>query len=253
MYEGFWADMILNNLTVPAIIIVLGIGLKILQHYADKFVEIFTTRQKTESMEKIASVREKLVMELDKNTEAAVASNMDMVDKMKAAGHKLTEEQIQQVNDSAKLIIHKSLPTDIGGMTAADILGGEDVLNSMINSLMEKYVLEYKIKRGAQKSEEIVITPVYDTPVYVPEESVELEPTMEPIQTELPTEDYYVPAADDLPQEEYFDSGIDPDEMSLAEVTSPEQPLQETTPTIPTIQVQRLVYGNETFNIGGLG
>lgn len=246
MYEGFWTDMILNNLTVPAIVIVLGIGLKILQHYADKFVELFTTRQKTESMEKIAVVREKLVTELDKNTEAAVASNMDMVDKMKAAGHKLTEEQIKQVNDSAKTIIFKSLPADIGGMTAADILGGDEVLNSMIDSLMEKHVLNYKIKRGI-----IPETPTQeDLPEEIPVGDIS-DKTQFPEGYEIYNEGIPKwPGGSDegipdpfIPIEEYHEDPVPDFPMEEAQPEAPQGPVQ--------IRVTPPILGDGMF--GGLG
>lgn len=153
MYDNWFIDTIMNNLTIPAIVIVAGIFLKILQHYADKFVNLFSERQKVESVEKIASIRSNLIRDLDGFVKSAVASNMDMVDKMKAMGHKLTPEQIREVNESAKTIIYKSLPERISEtMTPAEVLGGEHVMNALIESMMEKHVLEYKISRGIETS-----------------------------------------------------------------------------------------------------
>lgn len=249
MYEGFWKDFLLNNLYIPVLIAILGIVLRIVQQYADKFVELFNKRQKIESMEKIATVRDKLVMELDKNVQAAVASNIDMADKMKAAGHKLDEGQIREINESAKVIIMKSLPSDINGMTPAEILGGEHVMNSMIDSFMEKHVLEYKIKRAAAKGETIQIVEqtqdliINDRPMDEPPvQDLESDGTIiydEPIlpeylEEETKGQEEEFQYADDVPEQEYVEIGEQ----------EPEQPAKTSMPIV----IERPFFNNTTFN-----
>lgn len=148
MDANFWKDTLINNLAVPLILVAFGILIAIAQHYANKFVEMFTERQKVESVEKIANARARLIAEIDKSTEGAVASTMDMVDKMKEGGKKLTEEQIAEITNSAKAMIHLTIPKMIGDIPADEILGGSSVVEEIINVSLEKYVLEYKIKRA---------------------------------------------------------------------------------------------------------
>ncbi|MDE7346511.1 MAG: hypothetical protein K2N48_07200 [Muribaculaceae bacterium] len=178
MYEGFWKQVLVGNLMVPFVVIIFGIFLGVAKHYADKLVAIFTERHKVESVEKIARARESLVKELDTNVQAAVASNMDMADKMKAAGHKLTDEEILQINSSAKEIVFRTLPQEISGMTPSEILGGDTVTNALINSLMEKHVLEYKIKRGMKTNHDDDTTMSAEIP-----QSAEMEQSLDGMDT----------------------------------------------------------------------
>ena len=46
MDANFWKDTLINNLAVPLILVAFGILIAIAQHYANKFVEMFTERQK---------------------------------------------------------------------------------------------------------------------------------------------------------------------------------------------------------------
>lgn len=201
MYDGFWTETVVQNLAVPMVVILFGIALAIVQHYADKFVKLFIERQKVESVEKIASARQKLTQEIDSTTKSAVASTMDMVDEMKKSGKKLDAEQIATVNDSAKSIVFKSLPADISGMTPSEILGGEDVLNIMINASIEKYVLDYKIQRGMKTTPD---TPIDNT--CTSDEPVQCEDDLVQDAEQFPADDVNmlpmvesVPGADEDP------------------------------------------------------
>lgn len=165
MDANFWKDTLINNLAVPLILVAFGILIAIAQHYANKFVEMFTERQKVESVEKIANARARLIAEIDKSTEGAVASTMDMVDKMKEGGKKLTEEQIAEITNSAKAMIHLTIPKMIGDIPADEILGGSSVVEEIINVSLEKYVLEYKIKRANSGMTPTVTQPITSPPV----------------------------------------------------------------------------------------
>ncbi|MCM1439523.1 MAG: hypothetical protein NC131_10045 [Roseburia sp.] len=206
MYEGFWRETVIQNLWVPLLVVAFSVVIGIAKHYADLFVKMFTERQKVESVEKIASARQKLTQEIDSTTEAAVASTMDMVDNMKKSGKKLTQEQIATVNDSAKSIVFKSLPLDISGMTPSEILGGEDVLNIMIDAAIEKYVLDYKIKRGIKTNTSTGVEEVSNDSG---------ETSAEPIEELTQCQDDLISDAEQFPEGDTGDMQS-PDEMSSA-------------------------------------
>lgn len=186
MDSNFWKDALINNLAVPLLLVAFGILIAIAQHYANKFVAMFTERQKVESVEKIANARARLIAEIDKSTEGAVASTMDMVDKMKEGGKKLTEEQITEITNSAKAMIHLTIPKMIGDISADEILGGSNVVDEIINVSLEKYVLEYKIKRANSG-----MTPATSQPAVAPQ--VEYDNSADGSELAIDAE------ADDLP------------------------------------------------------
>lgn len=224
MDANFWKDTLINNLAVPLILVAFGILIAIAQHYANKFVEMFTERQKVESVEKIANARARLIAEIDKSTEGAVASTMDMVDKMKEGGKKLTEEQIAEITNSAKAMIHLTIPKMIGDIPADEILGGSSVVEEIINVSLEKYVLEYKIKRANSG-----MTPAATQPVTTPTaESADCTDICETVTDEGTSS---IPMVYTIPEEEpSMDS-----QMEDVEATNDYDELQEEDPVTDEI------------------
>lgn len=147
-YE-FWSS-ILNNIFTPVFVVIGGAVVIYVKHFADKFAKILIAKNEIAEMEKQSTVRKDLLEVIATTVESAVASNMQLANSMKRSGTKLTEDQIMELNNSAKSLIMNALPqglTEEGGVLL-DIIGGRDKLNAIIDSMMEKYVYEYKIKEG---------------------------------------------------------------------------------------------------------
>lgn len=140
---GIW-----DHILIP-VLIAIGVGIAAAaKYYADKISKSVVARNELASMEKENTVRKDLLTTLSTTVEAAVASNMQLANVMKKNGNKLTDDQISELNRSAKQLVLNTLPpslTEEGGVLL-EIIGGRDRLDAIISSMMEKYVYEYKIK-----------------------------------------------------------------------------------------------------------
>lgn len=140
---------VFEHITVPIIILVGGVIIAVLKPYAKKITTSMTTKNEMEYLEKMTAAKSNLMDQLDKLVESAVASNMQLAEKMKENGHKLTEDEISELNRSAKDIVVSSLPIEVldpeGDLYK--LIGGDDKLDKMIMSLMEKHVYAYKLQK----------------------------------------------------------------------------------------------------------
>lgn len=140
---------IMDHIIVP-IIIALGAALLLIcKNRFDKISKSIVAKNELADMQKKTNIRKDLMEQIAINVEAAVASNMQIADGMKAGGKSLTEEQVKSLNESAKQLVINALPSS---MTEDDgvlleILGGRAKLDAMIDAMMEKYVYEYKVKK----------------------------------------------------------------------------------------------------------
>lgn len=144
---GIW-----DHVMIP-IIIAIGVALAfVVKHYADKVSKSIVAKNEISAMEKQSSVRKELLTTLSTIVEAAVGSNMQIANTMKASGQKLTPEQISELNQSAKKLVINSLPPSLTNENGVllEIIGGKEKLDAVIDSMMEKYVYEYKIKAKQQ-------------------------------------------------------------------------------------------------------
>lgn len=150
---AFWSS-VLDNIFTPLLIVLGGAIVVVFKHYADKFAKIMIAKNEIAEMEKQSTIRKDLLGTIGTMVESAVGSNMQLADSMKEAGAKLTEMQVLELNNTAKQLVLNALPP---GLTEEDgvlleIIGGRDKLNAIIDSMMEKYVYEYKIKSVNQKN-----------------------------------------------------------------------------------------------------
>lgn len=140
---------VFEHITVPIIILIGGAIIAVLKPYANKITNSLTMKNEMESLEKMTKAKSNLMEQLDKLVESAVASNMQLADKMKENGHKLTEDEIAELNRSAKDLVVSSLPIEVldheGDLYK--LIGGDEKLDKMIMSLMEKHVYIYKLQK----------------------------------------------------------------------------------------------------------
>ena len=125
---------VFEHITVPIIILIGGVIIAVLKPYANKITNSLTMKNEMESLEKMTKAKSNLMEQLDKLVESAVASNMQLADKMKENGHKLTEDEIAELNRSAKDLVVSSLPIEVldheGDLYK--LIGGDEKLDKMI-------------------------------------------------------------------------------------------------------------------------
>lgn len=153
--DGYqWWNAIFDNIAIPILAAFGGIIVYLIKSFADRITKSIVAKNEAASMEKVFETKSYIIKEIDGIVAAAVASNMQIAEDMKKAGQKLTEEQIEQLQNSAKELVLNSLPASLTEESGSmiQIVGGQDKLYSLINALMEKYVYEYKLKRMSGES-----------------------------------------------------------------------------------------------------
>lgn len=103
-------------------------------------MELFTLSSENEIRQQVFDI-------LDSTVEAAVASNMQLANKMKEVNvGKLDASNVRELQESCKRLVEHSLPPSLlnKDSSTVNIIGGIDKVNSMISTLIEKHVFEYK-------------------------------------------------------------------------------------------------------------
>lgn len=142
----FWS-YVLDNIGVPLLCAIGAALVIVVKHYADKIAKSIVAKNELSAMSKKNTIRNELLTTLSEVVKAAVASNMDLSRKMKENGHKLTEEEIMELNKTVMRLVMNTLPPSLTNDDGVllEIIGGKDKLESIIKSMMEKYVYEYKM------------------------------------------------------------------------------------------------------------
>ena len=140
---------ITDNVLIPIVAILGATLVLVLESCLKKVADSIVNKNAMSDLEKEAATRKKLLDTIASCVEAAVGSNMQLADLMKSNGS-LTEEQIHELNESAKKIIYAGLPTSLTDEDGAlmKIIGGPEKLEALIVAMMEQYVYEYKIKKS---------------------------------------------------------------------------------------------------------
>lgn len=121
--------------------------------YISRIVKSIEAKNDLDSMVKLNEMKSLLLKEIGIAVDSAVGSNMQIADKMKEMNenHKLTDEQVKELGDTAKKLIMDSLPDTLTKEDGSlmNIIGGSDKLNSIIDGMLEKYVYEYKLRSSS--------------------------------------------------------------------------------------------------------
>jgi len=147
-----WSSIIssiLDNILVPVLVLIGSTIVLMLKPFAKKITSSIQMKNEMAALEKMTKAKGHLMEQLDGLVDTAVAANMQLAEKMKENGHKLTPDEIEELNNSAKEMVIDSLPTEIldpeGDLYK--LIGGEEKLDRMIKNLMEKHVYAYKLKK----------------------------------------------------------------------------------------------------------
>ena len=135
---------IIDNLAVP-ILLAIGGGLAVIAtKWTEKIGNSITVKNEIDSIQKRMKARKDILDTLEPTVKSAVASNMSLAKKLKETNGRLTEEDISQLNKSAKDLVMSTLPDSLTQDEGVllDIIGGRDQLESAIDVMIEKYVYE---------------------------------------------------------------------------------------------------------------
>ena len=139
-------DIIVGNILVPGLMIISGAILVIAKNFADRITKSVVEKNEKEAMKNQMEATQVMYGNIDSLVEAAVAQNMIHAEELKEASTdgKLTEEEIQDLQSTAKDIVYEMLPDClVDGETGImqQILGSID-LEVLMNSLIEKHVMK---------------------------------------------------------------------------------------------------------------
>lgn len=128
------------------------------QKYVKKITNSIEAKNELSSLKEVNEMKTTLLKEIETIVNSAVGSNMQLADKMKEDGQKLSEEQIEQLKESTKKMINDSLPASLVNEDGVllNIIGGKDKLDNIIDNMREKAVYDYKIskKKNEEKKDE---------------------------------------------------------------------------------------------------
>lgn len=150
-----WISALFDNIAVPLIVAIGGVVVYLFKSFADRITKSIIAKNEAASLEKVFSVKSYVIQQISTIVDAAVASNMQIVDDMKKAGQKLTDDQIAQLQQSVKELVINSLPGSLTEESGSmiQIIGGQDKLYALIDALLEKSVYEWKIRKYQHKSQ----------------------------------------------------------------------------------------------------
>ena len=112
----------------------------------DKISKSIVAKNEMEEMEKSTNIRKQLIDTIETQVKASVATIMPIANRMKERGEGLSDEEGLMLKEKAKNLTLNTFPpslTQEGGVLL-EIIGGRERLDSIIDSLIEKHVFEYK-------------------------------------------------------------------------------------------------------------
>lgn len=139
---------VLDNLGVPVFGAIGAAMAFVISKWGNKIGDSVIIKNEIESIEKRTKARKEILDALKPSVEAAVASNMQLVNAMKKKNGKLSEDDITTLNASAKELIYNTLPESLTSDNGEllKIIGGRKQLDAAIEVMIEQYVYEYKLK-----------------------------------------------------------------------------------------------------------
>jgi len=143
------ADMAVQVILIPAMLAIGSTLLVIIKSYVQKIGQSLVAKYEMESLKSLTNVSMNLATEIDKAVDAAVASMMVTVNRLKEENNgELSEEDAVYVKGMAKELVDQSLPSSLteDGEILNKAIGGTEALNTLIAGLIEKHVVEQKVK-----------------------------------------------------------------------------------------------------------
>lgn len=140
---------IMSSLVIPIILAFCGGIVYLVKKYVDRITTSIEAKNEIEKVTTTNKLKQQLLDEIEKVVNTAVATNMPKADKYKEGGNKLTEDQIKELNESARNLALAMLPNSITEENGflLGVIGTKEKLNVLIDSYIEKATYDYKLKK----------------------------------------------------------------------------------------------------------
>ena len=148
------ADMAVQVVLIPALLAIGSTLLVIIKSYVQRIGQSLVAKYEMESLKSLTNVSMNLTAEIDKAVDSAVASMMVTVNRLKEENNgELSEEDAVYVKGMARELVDQSLPDSLttDGEILNKAIGGTEALNTLIAGLIEKHVVEQKVKQKMLK------------------------------------------------------------------------------------------------------
>lgn len=148
------ADMAVQVILIPALLAIGSTLLVIIKSYVQRIGQSLVAKYEMESLKSLTNVSMNLTAEIDKAVDSAVASMMVTVNRLKEENNgELSEEDAVYVKGMARELVDQSLPDSLttDGEILNKAIGGTEALNTLIAGLIEKHVVEQKVKQKMLK------------------------------------------------------------------------------------------------------
>jgi hypothetical protein len=138
-------NFLVVNLLQPLLLIAIPVVIFKAKQYAERITSSTEQKNAKETEKLTAEAKATALERLTQVVGAAVASTQRLANEMRSDGTPLlTNDEISELNQKARDLVHKMLP---GGTTMA-LLGGKQVFDTLIDSLMERQLLEIKVQEA---------------------------------------------------------------------------------------------------------
>lgn len=146
---------IMDNIMLPLIVALGALIIVVIKGFTDKIGKSIIAKNEAESIKQKFSAKSYLIEQISEIVKSNVASNMPLSNYYKEMNRsdELTREQGNELKNNAIKLIMASLPGDVNDPNSEiyKLVGGNTQLETLIDSLLEKYVYEYNLEQEKNK------------------------------------------------------------------------------------------------------
>lgn len=146
---------ILDNIMIPVVVALGALIVMIIKGYTDKISKSVLAKNYAEEVKLTFEANNKLMDEIATIVKSCVAANMEIANYMKeenlrkTGDYSLSDEQIISLQKKSHITVYAQLPGSLinEDSNMCKLIGGIDQLNVLIDTFIERYVYEYKLKQ----------------------------------------------------------------------------------------------------------
>lgn len=146
--QDYLMHAVMDNIITPVLVVIGSAILMVVRSYVKRIRDSIIAKNEMVSLDSLTRIKNNLLEEIETIVKAAVFTNMNLANAMKIGGKKLTDTEIEMLQQSTKSLVYQTLPTtlteDNGVML--EVIGGKDRLDGIINNFIEKSVIDAKAK-----------------------------------------------------------------------------------------------------------
>lgn len=146
--QDYLMHAVMDNIITPVLVVIGSAILMVVRSYVKRIRDSIIAKNEMVSLDSLTRIKNNLLEEIETIVKAAVFTNMNLANAMKIGGKKLTDTEVEMLQQSTKSLVYQTLPTtlteDNGVML--EVIGGKDRLDGIINNFIEKSVIDAKAK-----------------------------------------------------------------------------------------------------------